>query len=101
MRDELDKADELLDAWIAQKRVADNAATKHKNLTAAQIKVIADKEGIGKAREFVIASDEWLKRQIFVDGAAIDAQAAKERFDQAIRRYEASRSEYAALRKVS
>ena len=101
MRDELDTADEYLDAWVAAKRIADNAATRHKHLTAAQIKVIAEREGIGKAKEYVIASDEWLERQMFCDEKAIDAHAAKERFEQAVRRFEASRSEYAATRRVA
>lgn len=101
MRDELDTADELLTAWIAAKRIADNAATKHKHLTAAQIKVIADREGIGKAKEFVIASDEWLSRQIFCDEKSVDAHLAKERYEQAIRRWETARSEHSALRKVA
>lgn len=101
MKDELDQADELLDKWIAAKRIADSAATKQKHLTAAQIKVISEKEGIGKAKEFVLASEDWWERQKHCDELNINAIAARERFEQAVRRYEASRSEYAATRRVA
>jgi len=97
---ELDKADLALDEWMKQQLIADTASTRHKHQTAAQIKLIADEQGVTKAKEAVIASDQWFERQVFCDEAAIKAQGLKMRFEQAIRRWETARSLFSAGRKV-
>lgn len=98
---ELDAADLALDHWMEMQRIADLASSKHKHQTAAQVGILAGEQGITKAKEIVYGTDEWLSRQMFCDKAAIEAQGAKMKFEQAVRRWETARSTYAAGRRVA
>ena len=101
MDKELDAADLALDEWMEAQTKADIASTRHKHHTAAQVGVLAEDQGITKAKEIVYGTDEWLKRQTYCDEAQIAAQAAKMRYEQAVRRWETARSYHSAGRRVA
>ena len=100
MEAELNKADKALDDWMVKQALSDKAATKHKHHTAAQVVVLSKDGGVTKAKEAVYSTDEWLKRELYCNDAAIEAQRAKQEYEQAIRRWEMARSEFSAGRRV-
>lgn len=98
---ELDKADAALDEWFSAQKIADRLATTHKHQTAAEVKVYAERSSVAKAEKEVLSTQEWVKRQINVDTAHVNAQAAKMRYEMAIRRWETARSLFSAGRYVT
>jgi len=101
MDEQLNRADLALDAWVKHQAKSDEAATRHKHHTAAEIKVLCTSESVSKAKELVIAGESWFKRQTLCDEYAINAQHARMKYDQAVRRWEAARSEFSAGRRVT
>lgn len=99
MEQELNQIEDLIASWEKAKKKADIAATRHKHLTAAEVSVMD--ESITRAKELVTASEDWYKRQLVVDELHIASMVAKERLEQAIRRWETARSVYSATRKVA
>lgn len=99
MEQELDNIDSLMDLFAHAEGLAKAATTKHKHMTAAEIKV--SKDSVTKARECAPAETAWFERQTSCDELTIAAQVAKMKLDQAIRRWETARSVYSATRKVA
>jgi len=100
METELNEADKALDYWEIAQRKADHLATVHKHQTAAQVNVHAVGSSVAKAKETVIATNEWLDRQLEADDWSVSAQAGKYKYDMAIRRWETARSEFSARGRV-
>ena len=100
MEAELNTADLALDAWLKAQQDADGWNTRHKHHTAAEVNAHAVGGSVAKAKETVLATENWLNRQIQCDAATTNAQAAKYRYDMAIRRWETARSLFSAGRKV-
>ena len=96
----LEACEDALKKWCRAKLDADNAESRHKHMTAAKIKAYTNEGGVTKAKEIVFSSDEWLESQIEVNDLMVNAAFFKGQLDQAIRVFEAARSEYSATKRV-
>jgi len=98
---ELAKIEEWMERFTKEKHEADDAESRHKNLTAGLVKEKAVDVGIGRAKEEVMSDPTWLASQVEVNRLNARATWAKYKMEQAIREWETARSVYAATRRVT